>query len=39
MNKLQFCYSLRLFVHLFDELWQAAECSHTAQPATMFEGR
>jgi hypothetical protein len=38
ISKAQYCCNLRLFVHLFHELWQAAECSHTSQPAAVFEG-
>src|ERR1700722_15356977 len=38
-NKLKSSWNLRLLVHLFDELWETAERSHAAQPATVFEGR
>jgi hypothetical protein len=31
--------NLGLLVHLFDELWQAAECGHAAQPPAVFECR
>src|ERR1700723_437231 len=39
VSKLKSVWNLRLLVHLFDELWQTAERSHAAQPATVFEGR